>query len=304
MQGAPDAKPLAENLVSRKDVVATFTLDSASKTAPIPSQTPHGASWSIHPDTYDQSSTCATPLQHDREVKHLRAKLYDQRCLLDESRQQLAQARALAWDQRCRADKLADDLHQSRQAVSHFTESVEAGLQTIAQQQDRLQAQYLQLQAEKHKLQESQTRHEAEKSRFQQDINLLCDQNRGLSQLVVKFQEQACASEAKVAQTEACCRQLLGQNQDWQQAATAQQARLIAAEARAAHAQAVCLSLTESLQAEQQAVQQQAAEVERTTHENSCCRVSLQRANALLDVATDDYIMVSILLCVLCEQSI
>ncbi len=304
MQGAPDAKPLADNLVSRKVVVATFTLNSVSKSAPTRSQTPHGASWSVHTDTHDQSSTCATPLQHDREVNYLRAKLYDQRCLLDTSRQQLARARAVAWDQRCRADKLTDELHQSRQAVSNITESVEAGLQTIAQQQDRLQAQYLQLQADRVQLQDSQTRHEAEKSRLQQDINLLCDQNRGLSQLAVKFQEQACASEAKVAQTEACCLQLLGQNQDWQQAATARQAQLIAAEAKARHAKAVCLSLAESLQAEQQAVQQQAAEVERTTHENSCCKVSLQRANALLDVATDDYIMVSIQPYVLCEQSI
>ncbi len=286
-----------------------------------PSQTP---TWAL------RSNPCFAT-EHVQQIQQLKEALAQERLTHQETKGALHRVLASVWDTRNRQDR---HCQQVEQAQAKQVTSLQATIEHLQRQCLALSEERLELEqqlAQQHARSEQEI-HTLEQEKvdlldvareFQQKaatVTAAADQSEACNQLLTqaleKQQAQQRAAEAEAAQAKADCQALaLGlqtaqqQLQEAEEQTQLQQTQQYAAEAWAAKAKADCDVLALGFETAQQQLEECKAQSqlqqeasERQAQENGCLRISLQRAFGMIDLATDEYIMVSLHSCIVALQ--
>ncbi len=282
------------------------------------------SSWARH------SKPCFAT-EHVQQIQQLKEELAQERLTHQETKRVLHRVLASVWDIRNRQNQRCQQLEQAQaeQVTSLQTTIEHLQRQCLALSEERLDLeqqlaqQHAQSEQEIHTLEQEKVHLLDVAREFQQKaatVTAAADQSEACNQLLTqtleKQQAQQHAAEAEAAQAKADCQALaLGLQTAQQQLQEAevqtqlQQAQQYAAEAWAAQAKADCYVSALGFETAQQQLEECKAQSqlqqeasERQAQENGCLRISLQRAFGMIDLATDEYIMVSLHSCIVALQ--
>ncbi len=264
--------------------------------------------------------------EHVQEIQQLKEALAQEHLTHQETKGVLHRVLASVWDTRNRQDQHCQQLEQAQaEQVILQTRIEHLQRQCLALSEERLELEQQHAQSEQaiHTLEQEKVHLLDVAREFQQKaatVTAAAAQSEACNQLLTqtleKQQAQQHAAEAEAARAKADCQALaLGLQTAQQQLQEAevqtqlQQAQQYAAEAWAAQAKADCDASALGFETAQQQLEECKAQSqlqqeasERQAQENGCLRISLQRAFGMIDLATDEYIMVSLHSCIVALQ--